>query len=369
MKVLLMTVSTGQGHHQAAKATVSALEQRGAECNILDVYEYISPAYSDSLSKGYLLSTKVSPREYGWVYRQAEKNGTLTNPFSLGKLVNVMLSSKLTDYLEEFQPDAIVCTHVLAAHLVTVLRHKGYLRQVPTVGIVTDFTLHPFWEDTVIDYYITPSHLMNLQLAKRGLPLQKVVPLGIPIGEQFSRRLSKSEARSRLGIADKDTVLVMSGSMGYGNIAKTIEELDSVPLDFQVLCVCGNNHRAKKKIDRMIPRKRVYNYGYVNQVDVMMDAANCIVSKPGGLTTSEALAKGLFMVVMNPIPGQEERNGEFLVNNGVALRVSKTVSLDEAVYQVLTNEWRKERGGELIGYLGKPQAASDLAEFLFSLVS
>ena len=367
MKVLVMSVSTGQGHHQAAKATVAALEARGAECAVLDVYEYISPVYSDSLSKGYLLSTKVSPREYGRMYRQAEKNGTFTNPFSLGKLVNVILSRKLTDYLAAFKPDVIVCTHVLSAHLVTVLRRKGYVTRVKAVGIVTDFTLHPFWEDTEIDYYVTPSHLMNLQLEKRGVPLEKVLPIGIPIGEQFSEKIPKEEARAKLGIKNKDTVLVMSGSMGYGNLSKMIEEIDCIPLDVQVLCVCGNNRRAKRKIDRMVFHKQIYNFGYVNNVHLMMDAADCIVTKPGGLTSSEALAKGLFMVLVNPIPGQEDRNGEFLVNNGAAVRVSKTVPLDEAVYQVLSNEWRRTKGESLIGYLGKPNAAADFAEFVLGL--
>lgn len=367
MKVLLMSVSTGQGHHQAAKAVVAALEKQGVLCNTLDVYEYISPVYSDSLSKGYLLSTKVSPREYGRMYRWAEKNYSFTSPFSLGKLFNVILSRKLTDFLEEFAPDVIVCTHVLSAHLVTVLQRKGYLKGVPVAGIVTDFTLHPFWEDTKIDYYITPSHLMNLQLEKRGVPLSKVVPIGIPVGEQFAQKTEKTEARQRLGIENKDTVLVMSGSMGYGNLAGLIEKLDTIPLNFQILCVCGNNARAKRKIDKMTTRKKVYNFGYVNNVPELMDAADCIVTKPGGLTSSEALAKGLFMVLINPIPGQEDRNSEFLVNNGAALRVTKTVPVDEAVYQVLSNTYRRNQNGLAVGYLGKPNAATDLAEFILSL--
>lgn len=368
MKVLMMSVSTGQGHHQAAKAAVAALESKGVICDTLDVYEYISPVYSDSLSKGYLISTKISPKEYGRLYRWAEKNNNGT-PFSLGKLFNIILSRKLIDFLEKFQPDVIVCTHVLSAHLVTVLQKKGYLKEVKVVGIVTDFTLHPFWEDTKIDYYITPSHLMNLQLEKRGIPMSKVVPIGIPVGIEFSKKSDKTETRERLGIALKDTVLVMSGSMGYGNLAGLIETIDRVPLDFQIICVCGNNKRAKNKIDKMTTKKKLYNFGYVNNVSELMDAADCIVTKPGGLTSSEALAKGLFMVLIHPIPGQEDRNSEFLVNNGVALRVSKTVPLDEAVFQTLSNTWRRNQAGSLIGYLGKPDAASDFAEFILSLNS
>ncbi len=367
MKVLLMSVSTGQGHHQAAKAAVAALHKKGVQCGTLDVYEYISPTYNDSLSKGYLISTKISPKEYGRMYRWAEKNYSFTSPFSLGKLFNVILSRKLTDFLNEYKPDVIVCTHVLSAHLVTVLQRKGYLKGVKVVGIVTDFTLHPFWEDTEIDYYVTPSHLMNLQLEKRGVPVSKAVPIGIPVGEQFAKKLDKAEARRRLGIENKDTVLVMSGSMGYGNLSGLIEKIDNVPLDFQILCVCGNNTRAKRKIDRMTTRKKVYNFGYVNNVPEMMDAADCIVTKPGGLTSSEALAKGLFMVLINPIPGQEDRNSEFLVNNGAALRVTKTVPLDEAVYQVLANTWRRNQADSMIGYLGRPNAASDFAEFILGL--
>ncbi len=169
-------------------------------------------------------------------------------------------------------------------------------------------------------------------------------------------------------IEDKTTVLVMSGSMGFGNLARQIKKMDALSSDFQIICVCGRNTRAKKRIDKLDMSHKIYNYGYVDNVDVLMDAADIIVTKPGGLTVSEALAKRLPMILINPIPGQEERNTEFLLNNGIAMKMTRTCPVDVCVFQMLVNNWRYALSKDIVEYVGKPFAARDLGEFVINYV-
>ncbi|WHH60307.1 glycosyltransferase [Petroclostridium sp. X23] len=365
MKVLFLSVTAGQGHHSAAKAVMDYLKQRDIECTMLDTFEYINPILSESIARGYLISTKLTPAVYGRLYRLAEKKEKSDAKLSISKLTNSVLARKLLTYIREYDPDVIVCTHIFSAQIITQLKEKKL--KAKTMGIVTDFTIHPFWEDTDLDYYITASELLNLQAAKKGIPAEKIRATGIPIHMKFSQKYSQSEARKILGIEDKDTVFVMSGSMGYGNVIKGIRQLDKLNLDFQIISVCGNNKSLKRKIDALKTRKKIYNYGYIDNVDIMMDACTCIVTKPGGLTVSESLAKGVPMVLINPIPGQEDRNVEFLLNNGLAMKTSSTFPIDEAVFQLMVNNLKLDNLKKMINHMGKPGSARNLGDFIIEL--
>lgn len=361
MKVLLFTVTAGQGHNQAAKSLCEYLGAAGIENSYLDVFEYINPVLKEALSHGYIMSTKRFSTLYGKFYRLAECGGNRER--RMNKIVNHIMARKLLGYIESLSPDVIVCTHVFAALLVSALKHK-ISPKIKTMGIVTDFTIHPYWEDTDIDYYITASELLTHQAKKRGIPKEKLLPIGIPIKPKFAEKMGKKEARELLGLEDKKTVLVMSGSMGYGKVEKIIDELDDIALDFQIISICGFNEKLKKNIDRKRLNKKIINLGFSDKVDLYMEAADCIITKPGGLTTSEALAKGVPIIMVNPIPGQEDRNVEFLLNNGAALKVSKTFPVDDAVYQLLSNTERQKTLKETVSFFGKPNSTRDFVEFI-----
>lgn len=365
MKGLIFSITTGQGHNQTAKVMAEELEKNGVACRYMDVYEYIHPMLSESVSKLYLMSTKTAPKVFGAGYRMMEMRDPATNHV-LPKLTNIVLAKKLLKLIREEEPDFIICTHVFAALLVTYLRDH-FEKKTHTVGIVTDYTIHPFWEDTKLDYYVTASELLEHQGIKKGIAPGKLKPFGIPIDPKFATKRTKKEAFSLLGIPEKRTVLVMSGSMGFGKVTDGILELDHLPFDFQIATICGNNKKLKEQIDSLDLKKDIYNYGYVDNVDVFMDAADCIVTKPGGLTTSEALAKGLPMIMNNPVPGQEDRNVEFLLNAGAALKISETFSLSDAIYQLFLNEERLDILYRAIQFLGKPNSTKSLVEFIKGL--
>ncbi len=365
MKVLVLSLPTGGGHLATGRAIEKYMVSKGHEAKMIDVYKYISRLLSGGIEKGYLASTKYAPNVYGKFYRIAEKNYSYEKLHMLRAANNIM-TKKFAKFMRAYKPDVVIATHVLAAHLIDALDDE-ILEKVTTIGIITDYTVHPFWDDTCLDYYVTASELLNYQAVQKNIPLEKVKPFGIPIDRKFADKIPKGEARKLLGIEDKPTVLVMSGSMGFGKVVKRIKELDRLQLDFQMLVVCGNNKTLKRKVNELKTDKKLYCYGFVNNVDVMMDASDCIITKPGGLTVSEGLAKGMPLILINPIPGQEDRNVEFLLNNGMAQLVTSTYTVDEAIYQLFQNEWKVQNLPAGIEYIGKPNATRDLCEFIISL--
>lgn len=364
MNILILTITAGHGHNQTANAICDHIKSQGHNALVLDALEYINPVLKDSLNRFYLISTSVSPKAYGKVYTLAENKEISESSLSLQNITSNLLSKKIIKFIKDYNPDAIICTHVISAKIVSDLNEHGIY--APTFGIVTDYTLHPFWNETHIDYYVLPNELLIHQAVKKGIPEEKILPFGIPISSKFSTNLNKKVARDFVGIEDKTTILLMSGSMGYGNVMKILESICELPYDFQVVTICGNNKSLKKKIDKHTFNKTVYNYGFSDQVDIFMDACDLIVTKPGGLTVSEALAKKVPMVLINPIPGHEYRNREFLVNCGAAMAHTKTLPVDEIIYQMLVNKSRLENMKKCIETISKPYASKTLIDFILS---
>ncbi|MDR1245722.1 MAG: glycosyltransferase [Clostridiales Family XIII bacterium] len=366
MKALILSISTGQGHHAVGAAIANTFESMGVSCTTMDAYEYVDPKLSKLLSKGYLISAAHAPR---WLssraYNALVKKTSPSGKLSVQQLTSRYFAWDLNKFVQKDKPDIIVCTHVLSSIIVSVMRAHAWTDAI-TAGVVTDFTVHPLWEETRdIDYYVTPSELLDFQMARKGLDICKILPFGIPIKPQFSRKTDCDEARRSLGLdAGLPTVLLISGSMGHGGIDVSTERLDALSLDMQIMVVCGNNKEMYRKLKRKKFKKRFDIYGYVDYVDLMMDAADCIITKPGGITSSEALAKGLPMIMINPIPGHETRNAEFMLNNGIALYATNSFPLEEAVFSLFKHPDRLEDLRATIGLYAKKDASRRLCEFL-----
>ncbi|MBR5453883.1 MAG: glycosyltransferase [Clostridia bacterium] len=367
MKVLILSITAGEGHNSTAKALKAELEAGGAQCEFLDTYGYINKALRYTIANGYLFFSSHTKRMYAKAYRMQEKRSP-SKKLSPLKLTNKAMAKKLYKYITEYDPDVIVCTHIFAAMLVDILKTKAKIN-AKILSILTDFVFHPYWEEGLhADKVVIPNDMLIMQARKKGYRDEQIEPIGIPIRRKFENIGSREDARDSLGIArDKLTVLIMGGSMGFGKLDKVVKGLDRIPLDFQMLVVCGNNAEAKQKIEKLELNKPTMVYGFVDNVDVMMDASDCIVSKPGGLTTSEALAKRLPMIIVNPIPGQEDRNREFLLNNGAAMAVSETCPLDEVIFQLFSSPDRIEEIRRNIDKIRRPHASADLVELIRKL--
>lgn len=371
MKVLILSVTAGFGHHATANAIENMLRERGVAVNTVDVYKTVNRFLYDAIDKGYLLASKYTPEIYRAVYTYLDQKDKMDDKYNITSLVNLLCALKFEKSIERYSPDVIIFTHIFAGRIVNELKSRATIR-IPAIGVLTDYTFHPFWEDVPqVEYVVTANELLTHQAERKQIARARVLPLGIPIHPKFANMLSKEEARARLGLKeDRTTVLVMAGSMGYGNMSTIVDQIRSIDRSFQIIAVCGNNKRQYKKLSEYKEEKGLTGLmvlGFADNVEVLMDAADCIVTKPGGLTVSEALAKKLPMILVNPIPGQEERNVEFLLNNGMAMMVTRTFPLDEAVYEMFTNPTRIRIMEENICVISKPNATRDLCDFVMKL--
>lgn len=366
MKALVLTVTAGQGHNATAASVQSHLAAAGVECKILDSFYCINKALGFAMEKGYLLTVDVMSGLYSKAYKKLEKRSPSENSF-LYKTISYF-DTELLEQINEFSPDVIICTHVFSAMAVSILKKRGLLDAV-IIGIVTDFTMHPYWEDTTnIDYILLPSEGLTRQCAKRGYKKSQMLFFGIPIHEKFEEKIDKAAAKKMLGLLpDKPLVTVMSGSMCYGSVTNMVKSIDKLKICFQIAAVCGSSKEEYKKLKEMTTAHKILKFGYTDKVNLLMDASDCIITKPGGLSVSEALSKHLPMILNNPIPGHEERNLTFLVNNGVAKAVSDNCPVEEILHQFFTDEKLKSDMSQAALILGKPNAAKDLTDFVLSL--
>ena len=369
MKVLILSVTAGQGHNSTAKALSGYFDNAGVESEVFDTYKHISSILAATIDKGYNVSTKnmktlYSGVYYRWENRKKEKDYGKNSPM---RAFHSILSRKLNAHIGEFSPDAIICTHILPGMLTDILKIKKKI-EIPVYCVLTDFVFHPYWEEgRNLDYIVTATELLNLQAFKKGYKRSQILPFGIPINPKFAKHEGKQKTRRLLGLDQgKFTVLLMGGGIGYGNMFETLKKIDDLNIDCQIIAVCGRNEKVKAKIDGYKAKKQVMCLGFADNVDQLMDASDCIITKPGGLTASEALAKNLPIIIVNPIPGQEERNAEFLLNNGVAMKVTKTCPLDEVIFQFFFFPEKIENMKKNINILRRPNATRDICEFILS---
>lgn len=362
MRILILTVTAGHGHNTTARAMEEALAAKGVDVVVLDMYKYISRVLYNVVDKGYLFSVRRTPRQFGRAYSSLERR---TAPRRVLRILNQnrFLASRLAGFFTDYQPEIILTTHVFGAQVLDVLKRQGHL-QMPIMGINTDYCIHPFWEDvSSVDYLVTPNELMGYAAQRRGIAPHRLLPLGIPVAATFQTQIDKHGARATLGLQqNKTTILLMGGSMGYGDMLRNVAQIDAMAEEYQLVCLTGSNQRLHQDLQQLRVRSPIRVQGFTDQVALYMRAADCIITKPGGLSTSEALACGLPMILVSPIPGQEDRNAQFFLNSGAAVLVTKHFPVADAVYAVLGQSGRLEQMRAAISRIAKPTAATDIAD-------
>lgn len=364
MKLLLITAPLGNGHNAVARAVAAQFTQLypDAQCKILDMLEYISPSLKKITANGYFLSMKTLSKLHtvasGYYDHKDEKE---LSEYTPARLANEFMASELRHAIDDFAPDCIVCTMVFAAQVVDLLKQRGVVT-CPCYGIITDFTVQNYWCDVeYFEYIVAPSEYLVPQFERREIDTSRVLPFGIPIRTQFSARQDKQETRRKLGLDEHlPTVLIMSGGMGFGNLPDYVKAIDSLSFDMQLIVICGNNEKLYETMTGLNIQKPMHVYGFVENVDEIMDAADCLLSKPGGITTSESLAKGLPMLMIDPLPGVEDRNVEFLQANGAAIYITNTFQIEDALYLLFRNPSRQQLLEQSIAAIAKPYAVRDL---------
>ena len=331
MKILILSANTGEGHNSAGKALMNAMKARGMEVDMKDTLSISKPnsasTNSQAVSKAYVNSTRgFNPfskiyKFAMWVSRNL--NGHKHSPIYW---VNKMYWRRLWHYIDEHQYDAVVSVHLFSAEKLTALKREGKLH-IPTFFVMTDYTIHPFLNDTELDWYILPHKDLIPLWVVDGFDKNKLLPLGIPVSKDLiENRLDKDEARKRIAeilgfhLTEQDSTenksrwyLVMSGSMGFGNMSVIIKEfVANMRPNSRVICVCGRNEDNLRIIRKDFANDpRVCPIGFTDQIPLLMDACDVVLSKPGGITTTETITKNIPLVHTAPIPGIEDENAKF----------------------------------------------------------
>lgn len=366
MKVLILSMTVGQGHNSASHALAQYLEKRGHTTEILDTYKFLNKVVGAAFDKGYTFMGRSIPKLNELIYEGAERVSGKSAmkryfPFAFSDLTK----SKMQKYIDETKPDAIVCSIVFSAILLTQLKEAGTLDpKIKLYGIVTDYALHPFWEYTALDYFVVANELMISSLELRGISKEKILPTGIPVRECFSSAVLKSDAREKLGL-DKDllTLLITSGGRGFGAVGELVDQADKMDC-VQIIAVCGTNANLKKKLECKKYNNAVRICGYVNNINEYIDAADVVVTKPGGLSTSETIAKKKLVILTPPLPGVEDINLIFLINNSLALSTNKHLPLNEVLMQLVRNDEKIKEILKSCSKWGKPYSSQELGDFI-----
>jgi processive 1,2-diacylglycerol beta-glucosyltransferase len=368
-RVLILSASVGNGHTIAAESLKQAFENKklAGEVRHEDVLKFTNPLFRRLYGKAYIDLVNRAPEVLGWMYDQ------LDEPWKNEKrrlFFDKLNAAPLIKMIREYDPDWIVCTHFLPSEIVSDLKAKGKVDR-PQAIVVTDFDMHALWLCRNYEHYFVALDETKVYLETLGFPAEKITVSGIPIAPKFSETKSKQAMREKFGLdADVPTVILSLGGFGVGRIGTLLDALRSIRRPVQILAMCGRNEELKKELDSKSKTDdvvRVIPVGYTKEMDEYMTASDLIVGKPGGLTTCEALAKGLVFVIVNPIPGQEERNSDHLLENGTAIRSNNPATLGYKIEQLLDDPARLERMHRNALALARPNAAMDIADKISEL--
>ena len=363
--VLILSASSGAGHVRAGDALERAFAETRAARTVthLDTLEYTNPLFRRVYSKAYIETVNRMPEVLGWLYDWHDKPGR-TDQLQLA--FNKLNTGPFVRMLKEKQPSVTICTHFLPAEIIAWLNASGRIA-TRVMTVVTDFDIHAQWLTPGTFHYFVACDETRAHLEELGIPGERVTVSGIPIDPAFSRPHDRDAMRVKHGLNREGSILLISaGGYGVGNINSLIISLLKLRHPAQVVAICGRNQELKAELDVLAndqareSRVELKVVGYTTEIHEYMAAADLIVGKPGGLTTSEALASGLVFIVFCPIPGQEERNSDHLLEEGAALRCNNLPAIAYKIDRLLDDPARLATMRENVRRLARPRAAFDI---------
>jgi len=370
MRVLIATATAGGGHLAAAAALDEAWRELrpGDIVERLDVVKFFSPLHRKIHADGYVKIVQHAPELWGLMFGKTDNPKVARRLNQLKRLFPSNSRARFLRHTSQFKPDAVLCTHYLPLETLGSLQERPRPRRYGpspgktpfVVSIVTDFEAHALWMEPCVNLYCVAAEETKARLIARGAPAQDIVAAGIPIAAKFSARPDAKAVRKKLGLRDdQPALLVLSGGFGMGPVAEILAELDKVDRPFQTVVVTGKNEELRRDLaagDRTHP---THVLGYASNMHELMASADLIITKPGGLTTSEVLAVGKPLLIVNPIPGQEAANSDFLLERGAAAKVNRVEDLPYRIGQLLGTK-RLAEMARAAKNLGRPNAARDI---------
>ncbi|MFA5068621.1 MAG: glycosyltransferase [Candidatus Omnitrophota bacterium] len=365
-KLLMLYASAGAGHMQAAKALKAVCLENGyADAEAIDILDY-TPSYFKQLYKGsYLQIVKRIPELWGYLYDRSYKFKKPTITTRLHHAVGNMHLAPLLKYVKEFRPDAIVFTHFLGWDALGSLKSLK-LFNIPFFCVVTDFAVHALWINKYVNKYYVASEGEKRVLKLHNIKESDILITGIPVNPVFAADFDKAALREKLGIEQlAPCVLMISGRYNLQGYEQLLESFKDVENYCHIIVLAGKNKLLEikmKQITKGLKNKKVSIYGVVDNMHELMAACDIVISKPGGLTTSEVLASKTLMAVIDPIPGQEQRNSDYLLESGVAIRIHDMETGGRKIADLLASKRRLAIMRRHLRYVSRPRAAYDIVK-------
>lgn len=362
MRILIATVTAGGGHLAAAAALDEAWRAARPRDVVerVDLVKFFSPLHRKIHAEGYVKLVERAPELWGMIFAKTDSPKVARR---LNKIQNLFPSrsrQRFAQFVKQFKPDAVLCTHYAPVELLGEMKKKSAAASPFVASVVTDFEAHALWMGAGVDLYCVAAEETKARLVARGAVAEDVVPTGIPIAAKFSTKVDVLAVRKALGLHDDlPVLLVLSGGFGMGPVGKILGQLDKVAAEFQTVVVCGRNEELRRELaaqDRKHPTRVL---GFASNMHELMAVANLIITKPGGLTSSEALAVGKPLLILDPIPGQEAANSDFLLERGAAAKVNRVEDVPFKVAQLLSSKKLAELAKAATA-LGQVDAAANI---------
>ncbi len=365
-----MYISEVSGHRNAAMAIERALGILKPDIDTLNInaFNYTNPIAEKITNSIYMGIIKIAPQIWDYLY---------DNPKVLKKVertksnIHKANSPKLKRLFDRYRPDVVVCTQAFPCGMVADYK-KAYSSSVPLIAVLTDYIPHAYWIYDAVDYYIVPTEDIATILIKRGVPFTKVKPLGIPFSPKFDQERPKEELLNNYNLKNGiPTILIMGGGQGLGPIKEIVKSLERVKGEIQEIVVTGTNSRLYNVLKRKMRRykKKILLFGYTHRINELMDLADIVISKPGGITTAEALSKSKPMIIIRPLPGQEANNTVYLTSVGAAIKVDNPKEAYLAVDELIRNPDKLSKLRESVKKIAKPKASINIAEFILKEIN
>lgn len=373
MKVLIFYASYGGGHLNAAKSIENCIKSnyKNIDVELIDCMKYVNKTIEKVTTAAYREMAKKAPWAWGRIYSDAQK-GPLAH---ITTRSNKFMAIKLLRLLREKKPDLIISTHPFGSQMCSYLKRKGKITS-KIATIMTDFAPHDQWlvGHEFTDYFFVAHDKMKEYLISKNVREEKIFSTGIPISEKFQEKYNKFEIVEKYNLYEnKFTILFFGGGefgLGKTRTVQIFENFvqETLKHDIQIISISGKNPKMKSAFEEIVNKNKAENnvkiIGFSNEVPKLMSISDLVVTKPGGLTTSESLASHLPMVVINPIPGQEEENAEFLKSKGIAVWIKKTDDSKKVIEELLNNKDKLNKMKENTKILAKPNSTDEICKVL-----
>ena len=362
-KILIVSVRAGAGHLRAAQAVEVAFAryQPDAEVKNVDLLDHSTELIKYLYGKLYLDVVKAIPELYAYSYKHYESSKKFTKPRFLIDKFNF---SDMFEMVESFDPDLVIATHFISAAVLENYRRKKK-RKFRIAVTLTDYEFHPVWLVSRIDLFFVATEEVRNSLLYYGVPPEKIVTSGIPVHPDFSEEKDRQGLLAKYGLNNQSPVILISaGSFGVTPLAEVIADFGTIEEGFQIAVVCGRNAELRKELEikqKSEPRlKKVF--GFVDFMDELMALSDLLITKPGGITVSESIAMGVPMILIEPIPGQEEANADYLVEQGAAVKARNLPVLLYKLGLLIRNPERLAEMSRKAKAISRPYAAKTIAE-------